>query len=56
MARASFVKVKCGDCSNEQIVFNRPSTMVNCLACGAVLVSPTGGAGKFKAEILSTME
>jgi small subunit ribosomal protein S27e len=54
--RAQFVKVKCGDCSNEQIVFNRPSTIVNCLACGAVLVNPTGGEGKFKAEILSTME
>lgn len=54
--RAQFVKVKCGDCSNEQVVFNRPSTKVNCLACGAVLVSPTGGEGKFKAEILSTLE
>jgi len=54
--RARFVKVKCGDCGNEQIAFNRPATKVNCLVCGATLATPTGGAGNFKAEITSTLD
>ena len=24
--RARFLKVKCGDCGNEQVAFNRPAT------------------------------
>jgi small subunit ribosomal protein S27e len=54
--RARFVKVKCGDCGNEQIAFNRPASKVNCLVCGATLATPTGGEGKFKAEIVSALE
>ena len=54
--RAGFVKVKCGDCQNEQVVFNRPATKVNCLACGATLATPTGGHGSFKAEITSKLD
>lgn len=55
-ARAQFVKVKCGDCGNEQVAFNRPATKVNCLVCGATLAHPTGGFANFKAEIVSTLE
>ena len=54
--RAQFVKVKCGDCGNEQVAFNRAATKVNCLVCGATLATPTGGAAKFKAEITQTFE
>lgn len=56
VTRAQFVKVKCGDCGNEQIAFNRPATKVNCLVCGATLATPTGGAGHFKAEITSKLD
>ena len=54
--RAQFVKVKCGDCGNEQVAFNRPATKVNCLVCGATLAQPTGGFATFRAEILATLE
>jgi len=54
--RAQFVKVKCGDCGNEQVAFNRPASKVNCLVCGATLATPTGGAATFKGEILQTLE
>lgn len=53
--RAQFLKVKCGDCSNEQVVFNRPATKVNCLVCGATLASPTGGEAAFK-DVVSRFE
>ncbi len=54
--RARFVKVKCGDCGNEQIAFNRAATKVNCLVCGATLATPTGGEATFKAEITATLD
>lgn len=47
--RAPFVKAKCPDCGNDQIVFSRPATPVNCSICGAVLATPTGGRGNFRA-------
>jgi small subunit ribosomal protein S27e len=40
-----FIKVKCQDCGNEQIVFSRPATTIQCIVCGATLVKPTGGKG-----------
>lgn len=53
--RAQFLKVKCGDCSNEQIAFNRPATKVNCLVCGATLATPTGGEASFK-DVVSKLD
>jgi small subunit ribosomal protein S27e len=56
VTRAQFVKVKCGDCGNEQIAFHRPATVVQCLVCGATLANPTGGEGAFRAEIVSRLD
>lgn len=53
---ASFVKVRCNDCSNEQTVFSRAASQVDCLACGTTLVKPTGGTAVFKGEVLQTFE
>ncbi len=50
-----FLKVRCGDCSNEQIIFNRPATKVNCTVCGATLAKPTGGSAALTAEVLAEM-
>jgi len=48
MPRSKFLVVKCPKCGNEQIVFNKASTVVRCNTCGEILVRPTGG----KAEVL----
>jgi small subunit ribosomal protein S27e len=50
--KAPFYIVKCPDCSSEQTVFSRPSTKVTCVICGSLLVTPTGGLGNFRSEIL----
>ena len=54
--RAQFIKVKCPDCGNEQVAFNRPATKVNCLVCGATLASPGGGEATFKGEVTARFE
>ncbi|HEC76216.1 MAG TPA: 30S ribosomal protein S27e [Thermoplasmatales archaeon] len=52
---SSFYKIKCKDCSNEQIVFSKASTVVRCSICGSVLAQPTGGKAEIKGEILEEL-
>lgn len=53
---SKFIKVRCKDCENEQVLFNRASTEVQCHICGSKLAVPTGGIAKIKGEILEVME
>ncbi len=46
-----FLKVDCDKCKNEQIIFDKPSTVVKCLVCGNILVEPTGGVGRLKVKV-----
>ena len=50
--RSRFLLVVCPKCGNRQVVFSHATFPVRCLACGELLVKPTGG----KAEILGTIE
>ncbi|MHB8584412.1 MAG: 30S ribosomal protein S27e [Thermoplasmatota archaeon] len=54
-AVSKFVKLKCADCENEQVVFNKAATEVRCLACGAVLAKPTGGLAELKGEVVEEL-
>ena len=56
MNRSRFVKVKCPDCENEQVIFEKASTVVSCVVCSRVLAEPAGGKAQLKAEILETYE
>ncbi len=53
---ARFVEVECKDCSNKQIIFLKPATKVNCLACGSTLAIPTGGKADIKGEFVGVVE
>ncbi len=48
MPASPFWVVKCPDCSGEQTVFSRPSTVVSCVVCGATLATPTGGTAQLR--------
>ena len=52
---SKFVKVRCPKCKNEQIMFGKTSTEVDCLVCGKQLASPTGGKSRVKARILEVL-
>ena len=45
---SKFLRVKCNDCENEQIVFDHASTRVKCSVCGSTLVEPRGGKAEIK--------
>ena len=49
---SKFIKVRCKDCENEQVLFNKASTTVSCHICGSKLAMPCGGKAKIKGEIL----
>ena len=54
--RSAFLKVRCPDCENEQVIFEKASTVVECSVCGRLLAEPRGGKADIKAEILSVLE
>ncbi|QKQ99437.1 30S ribosomal protein S27e [Metallosphaera tengchongensis] len=49
---SSFLRVKCTNCNNEQVVFSNSSFPARCLSCGTQLVFPNGGKAKIAGEIL----
>ena len=43
VTKSKFLKVKCNDCQNEQIIFGNATTRVDCTVCGRTLAEPSGG-------------
>ncbi|MDY6930896.1 MAG: 30S ribosomal protein S27e [Halobacteriota archaeon] len=54
--KSRFLKVKCNDCGNEQVIFGNASTLIECLVCGRTLAEPTGGKTNIKTQILEVLE
>lgn len=54
--KSKFIKIRCSKCKNEQIMFGKAATIVNCLVCGRKLAEPTGGKSKIKARVLEVLE
>ena len=52
---SKFIKVRC-KCKNEQMIFEKASTVVRCLVCGEVLAVPTGGVAEIKGEVVESYE
>lgn len=54
--KSRFLRVKCNDCSNEQVIFGSASRNVNCLVCGRTLAESTGGKSTITTHILEVLE
>ncbi len=54
--RSKFVRVRCPDCGNEQVTFQKVSSTVKCNVCDGLLVEPTGGRASFRGEIIAELE
>ena len=52
---SKFIKVKCNNCKNEQIIFGKISSQVNCLVCGTSIAEPSGGKSKIKAKVMEVL-
>ena len=53
---SKFLRVKCRDCGNEQIVFSHATNIVHCNVCGATLAEPSGGKAAIKGEMVGELE
>lgn len=54
--RSKFVRVRCSDCGNEQVVFDHITNVVHCNICGATLANPTGGKAEIKGEVVAVLD
>jgi small subunit ribosomal protein S27e len=52
----TFLRVKCPDCENEQVVFGKASTEVACAVCGQTLARPTGGEATIEGDVVEVVE
>lgn len=56
MPESRFLRVMCKKCKNDQqIVFNKTSTVVKCTKCGEELAVPTGGEALIEGKILEVL-
>ncbi len=53
--KSKFLSIQCKKCKNEQIVFSKSATQVNCLKCGEILIESAGGEGRIKGIILRVL-
>lgn len=53
---SKFIKVRCTKCKNEQIIFDRASTKLDCLVCGTPLAKNSGGKVVITATVLEVLD
>ncbi|MFH1789119.1 MAG: 30S ribosomal protein S27e [Candidatus Altiarchaeota archaeon] len=51
-----FLKVRCSDCGNEQVIFGCASSVIKCLVCDKALAESTGGKTSVKTPILAVLD
>lgn len=54
--RSRFLRIKCPDCGNEQMVFSHATSTIHCNICGATLAEPSGGKAIIKGEVVAVLE
>ncbi|MBD3261146.1 MAG: 30S ribosomal protein S27e [Candidatus Altiarchaeales archaeon] len=49
--KSRFLKVRCADCGNEQVIYGSAATKIKCLVCDKIVGESTGGKTRVKTEI-----
>ena len=52
----NFIRVRCGDCENEQVLFGKAANTVSCAVCGSTLATPGGGEAHLHGDVVETVE
>jgi small subunit ribosomal protein S27e len=53
---SKFLKVKCKECNEENIVYSHASTKIACNSCGNTISEPTGSKAKINGKISGSAE
>ncbi|MFO8051091.1 MAG: 30S ribosomal protein S27e [Thermoplasmatota archaeon] len=54
--KSRFLKVKCPDCGETQMVFDCTNLKVSCNVCGSTMALPKGGKADIKGEIIGRVD
>lgn len=52
----TYLTVECPGCNNEQIVFSKASTRIDCIECETTLAEPRGGEASLSGDIVEVHE
>ena len=52
----NFLKVECGECGNQQKIYSRPASEVECMVCSEPIAKPTGGKAELNGKVVSELE
>ncbi|ARD85499.1 30S ribosomal protein S27e [Ferroplasma acidiphilum] len=52
----NFLKIKCKDCGNEQIIYSKVSSVVVCNICGSTIAKPTGSTLATSGELVEKIK
>jgi len=55
MAKGKFLRVKCTNCKEEAIIFEKATTEIKCKSCDNMLAKPAGGKAKLNSKILEVL-
>ncbi|MEM1610537.1 MAG: 30S ribosomal protein S27e [Sulfolobales archaeon] len=53
--KSRFVRVRCPQCGNEQVIFDHATFPARCFICGTQLVKSTGGKAIIYGEIIKIL-
>lgn len=51
-----FIKVRCNNCKNEQIIFERATNIIKCNSCKEEIATPKGGKVRIKAKVVEILK
>jgi small subunit ribosomal protein S27e len=54
--RSRFLRIRCNDCGNEQLLYSHVSSVVRCKVCSKTLAVPRGGKAEIKTTILGVVD
>jgi small subunit ribosomal protein S27e len=50
-----FLRVECEECGNQQTIFSRAASEVECLVCSTVIADPKGGKPELNGKVVETL-
>ena len=53
---STFLKVKCDECGEVQVIYSHASTSITCNSCGNEIAQPTGAVAKLNGKISGNAE
>ncbi|MBW3019744.1 30S ribosomal protein S27e [Candidatus Woesearchaeota archaeon] len=53
---SKFMKIRCTECNNEQVMFEKSSSNINCLVCNKPLATSKGGKSEITGRVLEVLE